>query len=97
VGFIDDLSKLDHGTLRLLDADSGLEPGHERPIVQPALAEKLCALAVHGNPEIRRTAQALESGRHYAHHGVRFPVEMDRATDDGGIGSEPPLPQAVTQ
>jgi hypothetical protein len=39
----------------------------------------------------------LEPRRRDADDGERTPREIDRAADDGGIGAEPPLPDAVAE
>ena len=92
MGCVDDSSECGHGALRLFDADIGFEASHERPVVLPALTKSFCVQPVHGNPKIRRAAQTLESGRHYAHDCIRLRVEGNGATDDGWICAIPALP-----
>ena len=50
-----------------------------------------------GQPQLRGLRQIAEARRHHADDRVGLGVEPDGATDDRGVGAEPPPPESVAQ
>ena len=60
------------------------------------MANVVCS-EVERSPELKRSVGIEEVGRHHADDFVSLPVELDLATDDGGVASEAPGPELMTE
>ena len=84
-----------HLGLRLLESDSGPEPGHDAKEVRPF--PQLRRGPLERQPQRGRVALVREAPRHHADDFVRAPVDGDRPSDDGRVAAEPPLPETVAE
>jgi hypothetical protein len=82
-----------HVGLRLFERHTRLQPrDHAEPVV---VARPFAWRECQRTPQLRPAPVERAVGRHDADHGVRIPVEQDRAADDGRIAPELLLPERM--
>lgn len=81
-------------TLCLLE---GHTRSQTRDRIEVALVVGTLALKTPRDPKLHAGAGHGEIGRHHADHPPALSLEIDRATEDGRVGTEPHLPSAMAE